>query len=42
MEAGAVAALIGASLSVVIGGVGCLIAVAAAGLWAKNLIRYDQ
>jgi MFS family permease len=42
MEAGAVAALIGASLSVMIGGVGCLIAVAAAGLWAKNLIRYDN
>jgi len=42
MEAGAVAALIGAAMSVVIGGVGCLIAVAAAGLWAKNLIRYDQ
>jgi MFS family permease len=42
MEAGAVAALIGASLSVVIGGAGCLIAVAAAGLWAKNLIRYDR
>jgi MFS family permease len=42
MEAGAVAALIGASLSVVIGGVGCLIAVAAAGLWARNLIRYDR
>jgi MFS family permease len=42
MEAGAVAALIGASLSVVIGGAGCLIAVAAAGLWAKNLIHYDR
>jgi MFS family permease len=41
MEAGAVAALIGATLSVVTGGVGCLIAVAAAGLWAKNLSRYE-
>jgi MFS family permease len=41
MEAGAVAALIGAYLSVVTGGVGCLIAVAAAGLWAKNLLLYE-
>jgi MFS family permease len=41
MEAGAVAALIGAPLSVVTGGVGCLIAVAAASLWGKNLIRYE-
>jgi len=40
-EAGAVAALIGATLSVVMGGVGCLIAVAAAGLWAKSLVRYE-
>ena len=40
-EAGAVASLIGATLSVVTGGVGCLIAVAAAGLWAKNLLRYE-
>ena len=41
MEAGAVAALIGAPLSVLTGGVGCLIAVAAASLWAKNLMRYE-
>lgn len=41
LEAGVVAALIGASLSVVTGGVGCLIAVAAAGLWARNLMRYE-
>jgi MFS family permease len=40
-EAGAVAALIGATLSVLTGGVGCLIAVAAAGLWAKSLVRYE-
>ena len=41
MEAGAVAALIGATLSVVSGGVGCLLAVAAASLWAKDLWRYE-
>lgn len=41
LEAGVVAALIGASLSVVTGGAGCLIAVAAAGLWGKNLLRYE-
>jgi MFS family permease len=40
-EAGAVAALIGATLSVLTGGVGCLIAVAAAGVWAKSLVRYE-
>ena len=40
-EAGAVAALIGATLSVLTGGVGCLIAVAAAGLWAKSLANYE-
>ena len=40
-EAGAVAALIGATLSVLTGGVGCLIAVAAASLWAKSLLHYD-
>jgi len=42
MEAGAVAALIGVTLSVVTGGVGCLIAVAGASLWAKELMRYDK
>jgi MFS family permease len=41
-EAGAVAALIGATLSVLTGGVGCLIAVAAASLWAKSLLNYDS
>jgi MFS family permease len=41
MEAGAVAALIGAALSVVTGGIGCLLAVAAASLWAKELWRYE-
>ena len=41
MEAGAVAALIGATLSVVTGGIGCLIAVACAGVWAKELWRYE-
>ena len=40
-EAGAVAALIGATLSVLTGGFGCLIAVAAASFWAKNLLRYE-
>lgn len=41
MEAGAVAALIGATLSVVTGGVGCLLAVASASLWARELWRYE-
>jgi MFS family permease len=41
LEAGVVAALIGAPLSVVTGGVGCLIAVAVAGVWAKSLMRYE-
>ena len=41
-EAGAVAALIGATLSVLTGGVGCLIAVAAAAIWAKSLLRYEE
>jgi len=41
LEAGVVAAWIGAPLSVVTGGVGCLIAVAAAGLLAKSLMRYE-
>ena len=41
LEAGVVAALIGAALSVVTGGVGCLIAVAAAGLWARSLMNYE-
>jgi MFS family permease len=41
LEAGVVAALIGAPLSVVTGGVGCLIAVAVAGAWAKSLMHYE-
>jgi MFS family permease len=41
MEAGAVAALIGATLSVVTGGVGCLIAAAIAGFTARSLLRYE-
>jgi MFS family permease len=41
VEAGTVAALIGAPLSVVTGGVGCLIAAAIACLAAKNLKRYE-
>jgi len=40
-EAGAVAAVIGATLSVVTGGVGCLIAVAAAAIWARSLMQYE-
>ncbi|MEK6409723.1 MAG: MFS transporter [Acidobacteriota bacterium] len=40
-EAGAVAALIGATLSVLTGGFGCLIAVGAAGIWAKSLLHYE-
>jgi MFS family permease len=41
VEAGTVAALIGAPLSVVTGGVGCLIAAVIAWLTAKNLKRYE-
>lgn len=41
LEAGVVAALIGATLSVVTGGVGCLLAVVAASLWGKNLLHYE-
>ena len=41
LEAGVVAALIGAQLSVVTGGVGCLIAAAGAGVIAKSLWQYD-
>jgi MFS family permease len=42
VEAGAVASLIGAPLSVVTGGIGCLIGAAIAFLGAKNLRRYQQ
>lgn len=41
LEAGAVAALIGAPLSVVTGGVGCLIAVAVALFMARSLLSYQ-
>jgi MFS family permease len=41
MEAGAVAALVGATLSVVTGGVGCLVAAAIAGFTARSLLRYE-
>jgi MFS family permease len=42
LEAGAMAALIGAPLSVVTGGVGCLIAVALTMLMAKSLLNYES
>ncbi|HVS21183.1 MAG TPA: MFS transporter, partial [Pyrinomonadaceae bacterium] len=42
VEAGTVAALIGAPLSVVTGGIGCLIGAIVALLAAKNLRRYEQ
>lgn len=41
LEAGALAALIGAPLAVATGGIGCLVAVAFSILWAKNLLRYE-
>src|SRR5260370_11429883 len=41
MEAGAVASLVGAPLSVVIGGIGSLVAALVAALKAKNLKRYE-
>jgi MFS family permease len=42
LEAGAVAALLGAPLSVVIGGAGCLAAVALAMVTAKSLLKYES
>ncbi len=42
VEAGTVAALIGAPLSVVTGGLGCLIAATIALVAAKNLRRYEM
>jgi MFS family permease len=42
VEAGAVAALIGAPLSVVTGGIGCLIGATVAFVAARNLMRYEQ
>jgi MFS family permease len=41
-EAGAVAALLGAPLSVVTGGLGCLIAAAAVFIFSRTLKRYDK
>jgi MFS family permease len=41
MEAGAIATLIGATLSVVTGGVGCLLAVASAAWWGRSLWKYE-
>src|SRR6266571_6339182 len=41
VEAGSLAALIGARLSVLTGGLGCLIAVALTGLLAKRLLHYE-
>ena len=40
-EAGAVAALLGATLSVVTGGLGCVMAVAVAAFWGKSLLSYE-
>jgi MFS family permease len=42
MEAGVVARFFGAPLSVISGGIGCLIAVAIAAVKARNLLAYDQ
>jgi MFS family permease len=42
MEAGVVARFVGAPLSVISGGIGCLVAVAIAAVNAKNLLAYDQ
>lgn len=41
LEAGALAALIGARLSVLTGGLGCLVAAALAGLFAKTLLHHE-
>jgi uncharacterized membrane protein YraQ (UPF0718 family) len=42
MEAGALAAMLGAPLSVVTGGVGCLVAVVIAALMARRLVSYES
>jgi MFS family permease len=42
MEAGVVARFAGAPLSVISGGIGCLVAVAIAAVKAKNLLAYDR
>jgi MFS family permease len=41
LEAGALAALIGAPLAVATGGVGCVIAVVLSLIWWKDLLRYE-
>lgn len=41
LEAGALAALIGAPLAVATGGIGCLVAVVLSLIWSKNLVRYE-
>jgi MFS family permease len=41
LEAGALAALIGAPLCVATGGIGCLVAVLFSFIWSKNLLRYE-
>lgn len=41
LEAGALAAIIGAPLAVATGGIGCLIAVVLSFVWSKNLLRYE-
>ena len=40
-EAGAFAALVGATVSVVTGGLGCVLAVAFAAFWGKSLLSYE-
>ena len=40
-EAGALAALVGATVSVVTGGLGCVLAVALAAFWGKSLLSYE-
>jgi len=40
-EAGTVAALFGATVSVLTGGAGCLLAAAVAAIWAKSLVNYE-
>ena len=42
LEAGALAALIGAPLCVATGGIGCLVAVLFSFIWSKNLLRYES
>ena len=42
LEAGALAALIGAPLAVATGGIGCLVAVLLAMVWSKSLLRYES